>query len=61
MITYRQKASTKIGKEMWSMLLLLRFFRNSKVALRVVSTRRESDESLMRLRCSRKEKVRCFK
>jgi len=43
------------------MLLLLQFFHSSKVALRVVSTRRESDESLMRLLCSRKEKVLCFK
>ena len=39
------------------MLLLLRFFRSSEVAIRVVSTRRESDESLIQLLCSRKEKV----
>jgi len=43
------------------MLLLLRFFRSREVAIRVVSTRRESDESLMRLLCSRKEKVLYFK
>jgi len=42
------------------MLLLLRFFRSSEVTIRVVSTRRESDGSLMRLLCSRKEKVLCF-
>jgi len=41
------------------MLLLLRFFRSSEEAIRVVSTRRESDGSLMRLLCSRKEKVLC--
>ena len=55
MVIDRQKASTKIGKGMRVDVLLLRFFRSSKVALLVISTRRESDESLMRLRCSRKE------
>ena len=38
------------------MLLLLQFFRNSKVALWVVSTRRESDESLMQLLVQEKRK-----
>ena len=41
----RQKASTR---ECGLMLLLLRFFPSSKVAIRVISTRRESDGSLMR-------------
>ena len=39
------------------MLLLLRSFRSSEVAIRVVSTRRESDGSLMRLQSSRRKKV----
>ena len=39
------------------MLLLLRFFRSSEVAIRVVSTMRESDGRLMQLRSSRRKKV----
>jgi len=56
-----KKQVQKLVKECGSMLLLLWFFRFSKVAIRVVSTRRESAESLMLLLYSRKEKVLCFK
>ena len=42
------------------MLLLLRFFRSSEVAIRVVSTRRESDGSLLRLQSSRKKRKFLF-
>jgi len=43
------------------MLLLLRFLHSSKVAIRVVSTRTESDGSFDKVLVQSKEKVLCFK
>ena len=40
-----QKACTRISRRVMVNVVALRFYRNSKVAIQVVSTRRESDES----------------